>query len=86
MFLHEPQKFNPSAEKPDHLHWLHTIVSNVKASIAGTYHGFDPEQAYLNEFCYRFSRRHFQGQLFNRLLSCFSNTPTITYSELYITH
>jgi len=82
-FQHEPKEFNPK-DNPDHLHWLHTIVSNVKAFIAGTYHGLDVKhlQAYLNEYAYRFNRRKFKGELFNRLLHCCANTPTITYSEL----
>ncbi len=79
----EAKKFNP-VENPDHLKWIHTVISNVKAFIAGTYHGLDEKylQPYLNEFCYRFNRRKFKGELFNRLLSCCATTRTITYSEL----
>jgi transposase-like protein len=82
-FQHEAKEFNP-VESPDHLKWIHTVISNVKAFIGGTYHGLDEKhlQPYLNEFCYRFNRRKFKGELFNRLLSCCAVTPTITYSEL----
>lgn len=82
-YQHKPKKFDIK-EHPDHLHWLHTVVSNVKAYIAGTFHGSDPKhlQAYLNEFCYRFNRRKFKGQLFNRLLSCCVGIQTICYAEL----
>lgn len=82
-FNHESKKFNPK-ENPDHLKWLHTIVSNAKAFIAGTFHGIDEKhlQAYLNEFCYRFNRRRFKANLFNRLLSCCTSFSPITYSEL----
>jgi len=75
--------FNPK-ENPDHLKWLHTAVSNLKALIAGTYHGLDPKhlQAYFNEFSYRFNRRKFKGQLFNRLLDACVKTVTITYRQL----
>ena len=61
-YQHKLQKFNPT-EDPDHLHWLHTVISNAKVFIAGTYHGLDPKhlQAYLSEFCYRFNRRDFKG-------------------------
>lgn len=40
---------------PDHLKWLHTMVSNAKAFIGGTFHGLSPKhlQAYLDEFCFR---------------------------------
>jgi transposase-like protein len=82
-FQLEAKEFNP-IESPDHLQWLHTVISNVKAFIAGTFHGLDEKhlQSYLNEFCYRFNRRKFKGEGFNRLLSCCASTPTITYSEL----
>ena len=82
-YQHKPQKFNPT-EDPDHLHWLHTVISNAKAFIAGTFHGLDPKhlQAYLSEFCYRFNRKDFKGHLFNRLLSCCASTHTFTCSAL----
>ena len=77
------QVFNPK-DNPDHLHWLHTIISNAKAFIGGTFHGLDPKhlQAYLNEFSYRFNRRKFLSSLFSRLLTCCTLTKTITYTEL----
>jgi transposase-like protein len=82
-FEHKPQNYD-AKENPDHLNWLHTIVSNVKAFIAGTFHGLESKhlQAYLDEFCYRFNRRKFNGQFFNRLLSCCASTTKICYSEL----
>jgi transposase-like protein len=82
-FEHKPLKFNPK-DNPDHLHWLHTVISNSKAFIAGTYHGLDSKhlQAYLDEFCYRFNRRTFTCELFNRLLLCCVFTKAISYSEL----
>ncbi len=77
------QKFDP-VENPDHLHWIHTIISNAKAFIAGTYHGLGRKhlQRYLDEFCYRFNRRKFAGELFNRLLNACISAKTITYAEL----
>ncbi|MDR1858472.1 MAG: IS1595 family transposase, partial [Treponema sp.] len=38
--------------------------------------------AYLNEYSFRFNRRHFSGQLFNRLINACMTSPTITYREL----
>lgn len=75
--------FDPK-KNPDHLHWLHIIISNAKAFIGGTFHGLDKKhlQAYLDEFCYRFNRRHFDGELFNRLLSCCATAKTVTFNEL----
>jgi transposase-like protein len=82
-FMLKAKKYNPVKE-PDHLKWLHTVILNAKAFIAGTFHGLDNKhlQAYLSEFCYRFNRRSFTGHLFNRLLSCCASVPTISYSEL----
>ncbi len=50
------------------LHWLHIVISNAKAFILGTYHGLPKKHlhAYLDEYCFRFSRRHFGP----RLLEC----------------
>lgn len=59
------------------LKWLHTIISNAKAYIEGTtYHGLGTKylQTYLDEFCYRFNRRAFSGQLFGRLLNACIST------------
>jgi transposase-like protein len=82
-YEHEGEKFDPQ-NNPEHLHWLHVIISNLKAFIAGTYHGLDKKhlQRYFDEFCYRFNRRRFGNQLFNRLLEACASTMTITYAEL----
>ncbi|MBO1005041.1 transposase [Pseudogracilibacillus auburnensis] len=82
-FIHEYQVYN-AKETPDHLHWLHTFISNAKAFIGDTFHEFDSKhlQAYLDEFCYRFNRRKFKGEWFSHLLSLCATTKTITHSEL----
>ena len=82
-YEHHAQKFDPH-DNPDHLHWLHTIVSNMKAFIAGTYHGLDKKhlQRYFDEFCYRFNRRKFGHQLFNRLLTACVQGTFITYKQI----
>lgn len=71
-------------EDPEHLKWIHTIISNLKSFVSGTFHGLDSRhlQRYLDEFCFRFNRRKFKGELFNRLLRSCLLTKTITYSEL----
>ena len=69
---HHPKVFDPKSDS-DHLKWLHTIVSNAKSFINGTYHGLDEKHLglYLSEFSYRFNRRYEPNKLFNRLLfSC----------------
>jgi len=45
---------------------VHLFFSNLKTWLRGTFHGVSPRylQAYLNEYTYRFSRRHRDDQLF----------------------
>jgi transposase-like protein len=77
------KRFDPSGN-PDHLLWLHKILSNLKAFIAGTFHGLDKKhlQRYFDEFAYRFNRRKYQSQLFARLLKACVSTSTVTYEHL----
>ena len=77
------ENINPE-DNPDHLLWLHKVVSNLKAFIAGTFHGLDNKhlQRYFDEFAYRFNRSQFQDQLFHRLLKACTLTSTITYRAL----
>jgi transposase-like protein len=77
-------KVSDHVVNPDHLKWLHTIISNVKAMIGGTFHGLDSKhlQLFLNEFAYRFNRRKFKNRLFNRLLDCCLVAKPISYPEL----
>lgn len=78
----EAKKFD-AKEDPDHLKWIHTIISNLKSFVSGTFHGLDSRhlQRYLDEFSFRFNRRKFTGELFRLLQSCLS-TKTVTYPEL----
>jgi transposase-like protein len=71
-----------SGEKP--LPWVHIIISNAKTFCLGTYHRFGQKhlQAYLDEFCYRFNRRFWENQLFDRLLAACTNCESTTYAEL----
>lgn len=68
----------------DLLKWVHVFISNAKSSINGTFHGLEEKhlQRYLDEFCYRFNRRFWEPQLFNRLLNACISTESITYTEL----
>lgn len=52
------------------LPWIHIAISNAKTLLADMYHGVKPEflQEYLNEFCYKFNRRYFGEDLFDRLV------------------
>jgi transposase-like protein len=82
-YILEAKIFNPTNDD-EHLKWLHTIVSNAKAFVAGTFHGLDHKhlQRYLDEFSYRFNRRHFKNELFNRILNSCTNSDKIKYTEL----
>ncbi len=65
-YNHEHKVYNP---QDGMLHWLHIAISNAKAFVLGTYHGLpkDNLQSYLDEYCFRCSRRYFHGDLLNRL-------------------
>ena len=62
------EDFSPDTE---HLLWIHTIIGNAKAFLNGTYHGTCTKhlQMYLSEFCYRFNRRDFHGEIFDHLIA-----------------
>ena len=52
------------------LPWVHRVISNAKAVIRGSHRGVSEKhlQAYLSEVCYRFNRRFWEKELFDRLV------------------
>jgi len=85
----------PLAEKYSHdfevfekdsssLQWLHKVISNAKALVNGTHHGLTAKhlQAYLDEFCYRFNRRHFSNDIFDRLALAVVHATPLSFAEL----
>jgi len=52
------------------LPWVHIAISNAKRQFFNIYHQLDSLhlQNYLNEFCYKFNRRYFGENLFDRLM------------------
>lgn len=60
----------PKTEVGKILPWVHIAISNAKRMLLDIYHDIKPEylQNYLNEFCYKFNRRYFGENLFDRLL------------------
>lgn len=66
------------------LPWVHTLIANVKGNIRGVYHGVSPKHLsrYLSEFCYRFNRRFWESQIFDRILTACLNSFTVTFAEL----
>ena len=73
-YFHSYETFAPDKNM---LKWLHTIISNAKAFVEGTYHGMERKhiQLYLDEFCYRFNRRSYHENLFERLALACVNCP-----------
>lgn len=54
-----------------HLPWVHTLISNTKSALVGTYHGVGAPylQLYLAEHTYRFNRRGVRNELQTRLVT-----------------
>lgn len=76
---------NQNPEKAhEHLKWVNTLTSNLKRFLLSTYHGIHPQyrQAYLAEFAYRFNRRYWPEEAFDRLLFACLNTQPTTLPEL----
>jgi transposase-like protein len=63
--VHRPriQGHGPRARKI--LPWAHTVISNLKTWLRGTFHGVSPKHLprYLDEFVYRFDRRWREDEL-----------------------
>lgn len=66
------------------LKWTHILIANAKSFILGTFHRFGKKhlQFYLDEFCYRFNRRKWELQLFDRLVTACVNSHAICFAEL----
>jgi len=71
----------PADDEDSKLKWLHTIISNAKAFVLGTFHGLKNQdlQLYLNEFCYRFNRRYIPHLMFDKLIDSAIATPSVGY-------
>jgi hypothetical protein len=70
------------------LPWVHRVISNAKAVIRGAHRGVSEKhlQSYLSEVCYRFNRRFWERELFDRLIKACVSTETITYAHLVKTN
>ena len=66
------------------LPWIHRNFSNLKAWALGVYHGLRPKhlQSYLDEFVFRFNRRHTRHAAFRSLLAIGIRAKAITYKML----
>lgn len=64
--------------------WVHRIIANSKNVIRGTHRGVSEKhlQSYLSEIAYRFNRRFWEKELFDRLIQACVSAVTITYEQL----
>lgn len=64
---------------------IHLVFANLKTWLMGTHHGVSHQhlQAYLNEFTFRFNRRHYPFNAFRSLLSIARGVAAPTYDGLY---
>jgi len=68
---HRPRVQKTPAEAGRHLPWVHQITGNLKTWLRGTHHGRVEArhlQEYLDEFTFRFNRRHYRLHGFLTLL------------------
>jgi hypothetical protein len=82
---HFHERLISSSEETDRTFcWGHTLVSNAKAFLSGTYHGLDQKhlQACLDEYLYRFNLRWQQSKLFACLLTACITGPIVTHADL----
>jgi hypothetical protein len=66
------------------LPWTHRVFSNLKTWALGVYHGLRREhlQSYLDEFVFRFNRRHHRHASFRSLLAIAAGHAPLTYKML----
>ncbi len=87
-FVHEPHPVAGSGhDAHELLPAVHRVASLCKRWLLGTHQGrVDAEhiQSYLEEFCFRFNRRHScaRGLLFYRLLQYAAGAAPLTYKQL----
>lgn len=71
-------------ESERNLRWVNMLTSNLKRFLLSTYHGVNRKyhKAYLAEFAYRFNRRYWPYQAFDRLLYACLNAKPMTLPAL----
>lgn len=84
-YRHEVQVAGKGYAKAEVLEHFHTAVTNLKAWLLGTFHGAvspDLLQAYLNEFAFRYNRRHNLPAAFQTVLGIATRVEGPTYKGL----
>jgi Zn ribbon nucleic-acid-binding protein len=79
----------PKEKVGEILPWVHIAISNAKRQLIHTYHNIKPQflQKYLDEFCYKFNRRHQGEVLLNKLLVacvCYKNEFRYIYGQAFL--
>jgi hypothetical protein len=74
----------PSEQQDFELPCVSLAISHAKRFFKGTYHHFCKIhiQRYLDEFCYRWNRRHLFGHLASRLITACALHPPAPYSTV----
>ena len=82
---HEPHIVGPMAAHLV-LPWTHRVFANLKCWALGVYHGLRRKhlQSYLDEFAFRFNRRHTRHAAFRSLLAIGVARKPTTYKMLII--
>ncbi len=80
-YVHHYQVFDKNSGV---LRWVHTLISNMKSFLLGTYHGLSKKhlQSYFDEFCFRFNRRFWPHLLFPRLVTAVAASNILGYVDL----
>ena len=85
-FVHE-RVIAKGTAAPGELRWSRVAISNARAVIGGTYHGLGRAdgkhlQSYLDEYGYRFSRRHRPDLIFTSCIMAITACPIWTYWDI----
>ncbi len=80
---HDPKIIGPMVAHVV-LPWVHRVFANAKRWALGVYHGLREKhlQGYLDEFVFRFNRRHTPAAAFARLLELGTTHQPTTYQML----
>jgi hypothetical protein len=76
-------RVTPSEQAMTWLPKVHLIISNLKRFLLGIFHGVSHRylSEYIDEFIYRFNRRHWESQLPQRLLeAAATHTPILSHA------
>ena len=81
---HRPEVQGDPTRAAEILPWIHTVFSNLKTWLRGTFHGVSAKHLarYLQEFTYRFDRRAREAELFHFVLRRAVGGDPLPYARL----